>query len=85
MGGWVRYRFQTKSVDDPRPLVFDPRYPWWCTGYDGDGSYATVVAYLPAGEPLERYWDDASEVDADECDEPTFSGRFPRPEWLVEQ
>ena len=50
---WKRYRFETRSTDDYRPLVFDPRYPWWCTGY-GDES-AVIVAYLPSSEDLKKY------------------------------
>ena len=79
---WRRYRFQTESVDDPRPLIFNPKYPWWCTGYAGDESYATIVAYLPDEENLLNYWDDASDVDYTEEEEITFSGRFPKPEYF---
>src|SRR5260221_9018312 len=42
---WRRYRFYTRSVDDVRPLVFNPHYPWWHSGDAGDGSFASIVAY----------------------------------------
>lgn len=79
---WKRYRFKTESVDDPRPLIFNPKYPWWCTGEAGDGSYATIVAYLPANEDLLRYWDDASDVELTTEKSIEFSGRFPKPEYF---
>lgn len=80
---WIRYRFHTRSVEDYRPLVHNPRYPWWCSGEAGDGSYATIVAYLPVSESLEPYWDDAFGIEQEECSELIFSDRFPRPEWLI--
>ena len=76
---WRRYRFYTKAVDDYRPLIFNPAYPWWCSGITGDGQYAIIVAYLPSNEPLERYWDDAPEVEYTEEEAITFSSRFPKP------
>jgi len=80
---WVRYRFYTKSVDDYRPIIFNKHYPWWCSGEAGDGSYAVIIAYLPKGEDLKKYWDDAYEIDEDECAEITFTDRFPRPDWFL--
>ena len=82
---WRRYRFYTKAVDDPRPLVFNPAYPWWRSGYAGDGSSATIVAYLPANEPLDRYWDDAFDVDYTIEETITFSDRFPKPAYYAAQ
>ena len=30
-----RYRFKTRFVDDPRPIIDlgAIKMPWWCTGY----------------------------------------------------
>lgn len=81
---WIRYRFYTKSVEDYRPLVFNPKYPWWCSGQAADGSTATIVAYLPAGEDLKIYWDDAFDIEAEEKDAIEFSDRFPKPKYYVE-
>lgn len=78
---WKRYRFCTGAVEDCRPLIFNPAYPWWCSGYAGDGSYTIIVAYLPANEVLERYWDDAFDVDYTYEETITFSDRFPQPEY----
>jgi hypothetical protein len=81
---WKRYRFCTKAVADYRPLVFNPKYPWWCTGEAGDGSHVTIVAYLPPDEDLLEYWDDAFDVDYQERDEITFTSRFPKPKYFEE-
>ncbi len=81
---WIRYRLHTKSVEDYRPLVFDARYPWWCSGEAGDGSTATIIIFLPKGEDLLKYWDDAEITDADECDNITFTDRFAKPDYFVE-
>jgi len=80
---WKRYRFETASVDDYRPLIFNPKYPWWCSGYHGDMSKAIIVAYLPSDEDLKKYWDDAEEITFTEEKEITFSDRFPKPEYFV--
>lgn len=78
---WLRYRFKTKAVSDSRPVIFNPKYPWWCTGYASDDSYATIVAYLPKDENLTRYWDDAFDIEYTEESEIKFSGRFPKPSY----
>lgn len=82
MKKWIRYRFYTNSVEDERPLIFNEAYPWWCSGYAGDESYAVIVAWLPQGEDLLKYWDDAYEIDSEEHGEIEFSGRFPKPEYF---
>ena len=84
MSNLKRYRFKTKSVEDPRPLK-DMKYinmPWWCTGEAGDGSYATIVCYLPETESLFDYWDDAFAITDSNVTEITYTDRFPKPEWL---
>lgn len=80
----VWYRFKTKSVDDVRPLIDmkDIQMPYWCTGYACDDSYATIVCFLPKGEDLYKYWDDAYDIDSDERDEITYTDRFPKPSWI---
>jgi hypothetical protein len=82
MSKWIRYRFKTTSIDDSRPVEFPPPGPWWETGFSGDGvSYAICIAYLPAGKRLLKYWPEAFQIESDECDEITFTDRFPRPDW----
>jgi hypothetical protein len=79
---WKRYRFKTYAVDDYRPLIFNPKYPWWCSGEGED--HAVIIAYLPEDEDLLKYWDDAFDVEFTEEQEITFSGRFPRPDYFEE-
>lgn len=81
---WRRYRFKTKSVSDWRPLIFDKRFPCWCSGYAGDESYATIVMWLPETEDLSKYYDDAFEIDYTEHESITFSDRFPKPAYFIE-
>jgi hypothetical protein len=81
---WRRYRFYTHSFEDYRPLVFDPRFPWWCSGMAGDNSAATIIAWLPFDEPLSKYWDDASEIEFTEHETISFTDRFAKPEWFIE-
>ena len=80
---WCRYRLKTRSVDDYRPLLFNESYPWWCSGFSGDDTYATIVCYLPIGEDLTKYWDDAFDIDVEYREGITFSDRFPRPNYYV--
>ena len=82
---WNRWRFCTRS-EDFRPIVFNPSYPWWCSGEgeDEQGGFAVVVAFLPTTEKLETYWDDAFDIDVQEHDAVTFSERFARPKYYVE-
>lgn len=72
---WRRYRFKTNSVDDYRPLVFNPKYPWWCSGFNDES--ATIIAYLPEN-------DDAFNVTFEVMDIIVFSDRFPKPDYFVE-
>lgn len=83
---WKRYRLKTYSVEDSRPLIFDARYPSWCSGYgeDHNGEYAVMIVYLPEGEDLLKYWDDAFDVDVEDREEITFTDRFPKPSYYVE-
>lgn len=82
-----RYRFKTYSVDDYRPIIFNPKYPWWCSGYgweNNDKGYAIIIAYLPIEENLLKYWDDAFDIEFTEESEIKFSGRFPKPKYFIE-
>lgn len=73
---WVRYRFKTNSVDDWRPLIYNPEYPSWLSGYSGDLSHAIIVCWLPKGEDLFKYWDDAFDIESSEHDEIIYTDRF---------
>jgi len=78
---YIRYRFKTKSVDDYRPLIFNAKYPWWCSGTAGDGSYATIICYLPVEEKLLKLWDDAFDIEKEEVNKIIFTDRFKKPTW----
>lgn len=80
----IRYRFKTKSVDDYRPLIDmkEIQMPWWCSGSAMDDSYAIIVCYLPKNEDLYKYWDDAYDIDSEECAAITYTDRFQKPNWL---
>ena len=82
-----RYRFYTRFVDDPRPLIdlATIKMPWWCTGYAGDNSYAVIVCYLPEDEPLTKYWDDAFDIDVEDATEIKYTDRFPKPHWCCDE
>ena len=77
-----RYRFKTKVMDDFRPLVdmADINMPWWCSSQGED--YMIIICYLPCEEELEKYWDDAYDIDVSECSEITYTSRFPKPDWI---
>jgi hypothetical protein len=76
---WRRYRFYTKSIEDCRPLIFNPSYPWWCSGYGEDR--AVIIAYLPKSEDLAKYWDDATDVEFTEEAKIIFTDRFRQPKY----
>ena len=82
-----RYRFKTYAVNDNRPLIFNPQYPWWCSGYsaNGDKDCSVIIAFLPSDEDLKDYWDDAFDVEYTEHKSINFSSRFPKPEYYIEQ
>lgn len=79
---WKRYRFKTYSIEDYRPIIFNEKYPWWCSGYGDDN--AVIIAWLPSEEDLYKYWDDAFDVDFTDEDEIVFSDRFPKPDYFIE-
>lgn len=80
----VWYRFKTKAVDDYRPLIDmkEIQMPWWSTGYGIN--HVTIVCYLPKGEDLFKYWDDAYDIDSEERNEIKYTDRFPKPDWIKE-
>lgn len=83
---WKRYRLKTYVVEDYRPLVFNAKYPWWCSGFGEDSTdeYSVIIAYLPKDEDILKYWDDAFDIEFTEEETITFSSRFPEPEYFQE-
>lgn len=79
---WRRYRFHT-DARDCRPTKFPPPGPWWRSGFNSNDN-PILVAFLPVDSDLLEFWPEAFLIEYDECDGPTFSGRFPEPEWWKE-
>lgn len=83
---WKRYRFKTYAVKDNRPLIFNPKFPWWCSGYGEEGKkeVSIIIAFLPKDEDLLKYWDDAFDIEFTEEETITFTSRFNKPKYFVE-
>ena len=77
----IRARFKVSS-EDYRPVNWPIKHPYWCTGYDGDGVCATIVAYADDEAEVLRNWPEATGIDAEECTEYVFTERFPKPDWF---
>lgn len=77
----IRARFKA-NPDDPRPIKWPVKHPYWVTGYGH--SYATVVAYADDEAQILELWPEATDIDAEERSEYTFTDRFMRPEWFEE-
>lgn len=79
---YIWYRFKTKAIEDYRPLIDmkDIQCPWWCSGEGID--YIIIICYLPNGENLLKYWDDAYDIDSKEVDEIKYTDRFKKPNWI---
>ena len=77
----IRARFKV-NPDDPRPMVWPIKHPYWVTGYGEN--YSIVVAYADDQEEILRQWPDASDIDTEEVSEYVFTSRFVRPEWFQE-
>lgn len=82
----IKYRFKTKAIDDYRPLVDmkEIQMPWWCTGEGEDygEDYAVIICYLPEGENLKKYWDDAYDIEREKRNCIVYTDRFPKPDWI---
>lgn len=77
----IRCRFKA-NADDPRPVNWPIKHPYWVTGEAGDGSYAIVVAYADDETEVMRNWPDARDVDSSPAKMYAFTDRFPKPDWF---
>lgn len=77
----IRARFRA-NYDDYRSINWPVKYPYWCSGYGDD--YSIVVAYAEDEAEILRNWPEASNIDIQEVDKPSFSDRFPKPDWYEE-
>ncbi len=74
----LRVRFKA-NPDDYRPIKWPVKYPFWCSGYGEE--YSIVIAYVDSIEEIYELWPEATELDAEERNEITFTDRFPKPDW----
>lgn len=75
----IRARFYV-NADDPRPVNWPIKHPYWVTGYSDE--HAVVVAYADDVDEIKANWPEAEVDDYDECTEYTFTDRFQKPEWM---
>jgi hypothetical protein len=79
MNGLLRVRFKANE-DDPRPVNWPVKHPYWITGY-GD-NYSVIVSYADSEEYIFDNWPEAKELEIEPVDEYVFTSRFPKPEWF---
>ena len=77
--------------NDYRPVIWPIKYPYWCTGYSGNGECAIIVAYVEDGD-LYKQWPELIGMDNDEShleyetvDKVEFNSRFQRPDWYTDE
>jgi hypothetical protein len=76
-----RARFYS-SADDPRPVHWPIKHPYWITGEDFAGN-STIVAYADDEQYIKDNWPEATQIEmGSEVNDYVFTSRFPRPEWL---
>lgn len=83
---WFRARFYSSSVADFRPIYKGqfPEGPWWCSGYTGDMKKAIIIAFVKSFKTLKKQWPEAEDIEVQEVIKPSFSDRFPKPDWWIE-
>ena len=79
----LRIRFRA-TLEDPRPINWPVKHPFWVTGSAGDESYAIVVSYADNEQYILDNWPEATNLDPQEVHKYEFSDRFQKPEWLNE-
>jgi hypothetical protein len=78
----IRARFHC-NCDDPRPVNWPIKHPYWVTGYGED--HAVIVAYADDVAEIMRNWPDATGLENfGERTDYVFTDRFARPELFKE-
>lgn len=77
----LRIRFHSNE-DDPRPIKWPIKYPYWISGYGPD--YAILVAYADSQDYILENWPEATDIDITEVDSIMFTERFSKPDWYKE-
>lgn len=78
----LRVKFKC-NYDDPRPVKWPIKHPFWVTGYGASGDYATVVAYVTDDDELMELWPDAYDIYREIVDKYVFTDRFEQPGWFI--
>lgn len=79
----MRVRFFV-NADDPRPINWPVKHPFWVSGYCADGSHAIVVSYADNYEYIYSNWPDAENIESESTNGYAFTERFPKPTWFHE-
>lgn len=77
--GMLRVRFEVVH-DDPRPVNWPIKHPYWVTGRTFNGHI--IVAYADSVDEIMANWPEAIDLDIDEVWDYMFTDRFPKPDWL---
>ena len=75
----IRCRFEA-NLDDPRPVNWPIKHPYWVTGYKD--SAAIIVAYADNEEEIYKNWPEAECLDSEEVEDYIFTERFQKPDWF---
>lgn len=75
---WIRARFYA-NLEDSRPIKWPPVGPFWETGFND--THSIVVAYVKTKKQIKEFWPEAVKIEAEKCDEITFTSRFRKPKW----
>ena len=76
----LRVRFYC-NLDDPRPINWPVKFPYWVTGESE--THSIVVSYADSENYIKRNWPEAIDLDSQEVPAITFSDRFPKPDWYA--
>lgn len=76
----LRIRFKANE-DDPRPVNWPIKHPYWITGY-GD-RYSVIVSYADSKQYILDNWPEAKELEIESVEGYVFTSRFPKPDWFV--
>ncbi|CAH2910840.1 MAG: unnamed protein product [uncultured Paraburkholderia sp.] len=85
-GEMIRARFYV-NADDPRPVNWPIKHPYWVSGYVysayGIKTAGIIVAYADDVDAIMRNWPDAHDFSfINEVTEYTFTDRFAKPDGL---
>ncbi len=71
--------------EDPRPMHWPIKHPYWVQDEAGDGSYSLIVAYADDENYIMDNWPGAYDLNVTQETEYNFPGLFPMPKWWGEK